>query len=128
DTVITVMLTLDQMTPDSPYTTRSFYNDPPTTQTYTLSPTRRSSDLCRSSWRPRRGAMPACPGAIQAMPCGPRRQAQPSSRAQARSEEHTSELQSRENLVCRLLLEKKKIKEDINMSRRKTPSYRYNCR
>src|SRR5690606_42025046 len=27
---------------------------------------------------------------------------------QPRSEEHTSELQSRENLVCRLLLEKKK--------------------
>src|SRR5690606_39364968 len=27
---------------------------------------------------------------------------------QVRSEEHTSELQSRENLVCRLLLEKKK--------------------
>src|SRR5207302_11120530 len=31
--------------------------------------------------------------------------------ARARSEEHTSELQSRENLVCRLLLEKKKKKE-----------------
>src|SRR5690606_41931526 len=29
-------------------------------------------------------------------------------RADHRSEEHTSELQSRENLVCRLLLEKKK--------------------
>src|SRR2546429_6608673 len=29
--------------------------------------------------------------------------------AQARSEEHTSELQSRLHLVCRLLLEKKKI-------------------
>src|SRR5690606_42059319 len=28
-----------------------------------------------------------------------------------RSEEHTSELQSRENLVCRLLLEKKKTRE-----------------
>src|SRR5690606_27825776 len=28
-----------------------------------------------------------------------------------RSEEHTSELQSRENLVCRLLLEKKKIQQ-----------------
>src|SRR5207302_3148799 len=28
-----------------------------------------------------------------------------------RSEEHTSELQSRENLVCRLLLEKKKTKK-----------------
>src|SRR5690606_42143408 len=30
------------------------------------------------------------------------------SRGRVRSEEHTSELQSRENLVCRLLLEKKK--------------------
>src|SRR5690606_39802804 len=29
-------------------------------------------------------------------------------RSRVRSEEHTSELQSRENLVCRLLLEKKK--------------------
>src|SRR5690606_42133180 len=29
--------------------------------------------------------------------------------AERRSEEHTSELQSRENLVCRLLLEKKKL-------------------
>src|SRR5690606_40850948 len=32
----------------------------------------------------------------------------PARRADPRSEEHTSELQSRENLVCRLLLEKKK--------------------
>src|SRR5690606_40006484 len=31
-----------------------------------------------------------------------------------RSEEHTSELQSRENLVCRLLLEKKKNKKEQN--------------
>src|SRR5690606_40052416 len=31
--------------------------------------------------------------------------------ADRRSEEHTSELQSRENLVCRLLLEKKKRKK-----------------
>src|SRR5690606_14450022 len=31
-----------------------------------------------------------------------------SDRSHTRSEEHTSELQSRENLVCRLLLEKKK--------------------
>src|SRR2546422_5092628 len=31
-----------------------------------------------------------------------------------RSEEHTSELQSRLHLVCRLLLEKKKKKEEIN--------------
>src|SRR2546427_4892431 len=32
----------------------------------------------------------------------------PSSRHGVRSEEHTSELQSQSNLVCRLLLEKKK--------------------
>src|SRR2546427_7696144 len=32
----------------------------------------------------------------------------PCPRANARSEEHTSELQSQSNLVCRLLLEKKK--------------------
>src|SRR5690606_41883986 len=72
-------------------------------------PTRRSSDLrfqpCRAlplahQWNradlmPRQ-AGPVCSGS------GPR---QPIS---SRSEEHTSELQSRENLVCRLLLEKKK--------------------
>src|SRR3712207_7932637 len=36
-------------------------------------------------------------------------QAQPYARTSGRSEEHTSELQSRQYLVCRLLLEKKKI-------------------
>src|SRR5256885_13315321 len=35
---------------------------------------------------------------------------------EARSEEHTSELQSPCNLVCRLLLEKKKTKTDIDHS------------
>src|SRR3712207_7506603 len=35
----------------------------------------------------------------------------------ARSEEHTSELQSRQYLVCRLLLEKKKKKKPINKDR-----------
>src|SRR2546430_3253422 len=41
---------------------------------------------------------------------------------QVRSEEHTSELQSQSNLVCRLLLEKKKKKTKIteaNMRSRK---------
>src|SRR2546430_8047927 len=33
-----------------------------------------------------------------------------------RSEEHTSELQSQSNLVCRLLLEKKKKKYKVNIS------------
>src|SRR5690606_40274962 len=45
-------------------------------------------------------------------PAMPRASTQPwprlASRRSRRSEEHTSELQSRENLVCRLLLEKKK--------------------
>src|SRR3712207_8397683 len=36
----------------------------------------------------------------------------------ARSEEHTSELQSRQYLVCRLLLEKKKQEPDINLNHR----------
>src|SRR5438874_7575735 len=35
----------------------------------------------------------------------------------ARSEEHTSELQSRRDLVCRLLLEKKKITPIMSMLR-----------
>src|SRR3989442_11221997 len=39
------------------------------------------------------------------LPCGRR---PPPARARPRSEEHTSELQSRPHLVCRLLLEKKK--------------------
>src|SRR5687768_18369310 len=43
--------------------------------------------------------------------CGSRRRApgECSSRRRGRSEEHTSELQSRLHLVCRLLLEKKKF-------------------
>src|SRR5436309_7511458 len=43
----------------------------------------------------------------------PKTSPNPSPRARCcrRSEEHTSELQSRENLVCRLLLEKKKNKQ-----------------
>src|SRR2546430_7493005 len=35
--------------------------------------------------------------------------------AAARSEEHTSELQSQSNLVCRLLLEKKKKRSDLDL-------------
>src|SRR6202521_1389231 len=37
--------------------------------------------------------------------------------AQPRSEEHTSELQSPQNLVCRLLLEKKQINDTIKTAR-----------
>src|SRR2546421_2480121 len=52
----------------------------------------------RSCWRPTRRTEPSGSSA----PSGR------SSRRTPRSEEHTSELQSRSDLVCRLLLEKKK--------------------
>src|SRR5947209_20558898 len=59
-------------------------------------PTRRSSDLCVGCSRCRG---PATTRGAPGVPApGPR----------PRSEEHTSELQSRQYLVCRLLLEKKK--------------------
>src|SRR5438034_8081517 len=65
-------------------------------------PTRRSSDLCgrppdRASAAP--PGAPACPFRM--------RSGEPGGAADARSEEHTSELQSHSDLVCRLLLEKK---------------------
>src|SRR2546422_10177432 len=74
-----------------------FFNDTATTEIYTLSlhdalpispPRPSTGSSCRASARSRRRRLPA-----------PRRR---------RSEEHTSELQSRLHLVCRLLLEKKK--------------------
>src|SRR5690606_41039134 len=82
-------------------------------------PTRRSSDLplrksspSRSIRRPgscRTTAAPS-PGRSASRATSPSRptSCSASSIAPSRSEEHTSELQSRENLVCRLLLEKKK--------------------
>src|SRR5688572_32236823 len=42
-----------------------------------------------------------------------------STRPEARSEEHTSELQSQSNLVCRLLLEKKKRSNQDRTRRRR---------
>src|SRR2546429_2828863 len=45
---------------------------------------------------------------------GPRDASRVGHRARRRSEEHTSELQSRLHLVCRLLLEKKKTKNTLS--------------
>src|SRR3712207_8570255 len=42
-----------------------------------------------------------------------------------RSEEHTSELQSRQYLVCRLLLEKKKKKKNNKLVNHKRNIYQY---
>src|SRR5205085_10187089 len=87
-------------------------------------PTRRSSDLCDPVHR-RRSAVPGVvpaqasdqghpdrarhPDAAASLPRLARRDAAASG---CRSEEHTSELQSQSNLVCRLLLEKKKKKKN----------------
>src|SRR5947208_12149191 len=46
--------------------------------------------------------------------CGSRWRTTSASRTKRRSEEHTSELQSPDHLVCRLLLEKKKKKNKHN--------------
>src|SRR5690349_24214986 len=42
-----------------------------------------------------------------------------------RSEEHTSELQSRRDLVCRLLLEKKKKKQKTKVKQESKLEYQY---
>src|SRR5260221_9801131 len=74
-----------------------FFNDTATTEIYTLS-LHDALPICRRS--PRRSRAGTCPSRPCAWP-------PPGSR----SEEHTSELQSHSDLVCRLLLEKKKKRE-----------------
>src|SRR5438093_5442825 len=70
-----------------------FFNDTPTTEIYTLSYT----TLFRSAL----GSFGLHRSVVS-------RREVPSTISESRSEEHTSELQSLTNLVCRLLLEKKK--------------------
>src|SRR2546427_5232581 len=59
------------------------------------------------------GAVPAgaLPGSDPGAEAGHRRFRRTEGQLEPRSEEHTSELQSQSNLVCRLLLEKKKKKK-----------------
>src|SRR5947209_9663769 len=75
-----------------------FFNHPATTEIYTLS----LHDALPISHRPR---FPAA-GAARSQGCRGVARLETE-----RSEEHTSELQSRQYLVCRLLLEKKKKKK-----------------
>src|SRR5690606_40725093 len=56
-----------------------------------------------------RSFMPRPPPSLGAGPGWPDAEGRCARPAAPRSEEHTSELQSRENLVCRLLLEKKNL-------------------
>src|SRR5688572_31371376 len=77
----------------------------------TLFPTRRSSDLRRSARRIQAGRGVGQRARRLALTPACHLDASPSEhyfRRRTRSEEHTSELQSQSNLVCRLLLEKKK--------------------
>src|SRR3989442_7815939 len=76
-----------------------FFNDTATTEIYTLS-LHDALPIWASGTRASTGCAPAT-GAPSG--CGTRRWS-----FSMRSEEHTSELQSRPHLVCRLLLEKKK--------------------
>src|SRR5439155_21952029 len=85
-------------------------------------PTRRSSDL---QFGRRRGHQANPARRLCRRPCarsGPnagRAHGRRQSRLAGRSEEHTSELQSRGHLVCRLLLEKKKTTKAPNVYARK---------
>src|SRR5690625_6661090 len=80
-------------------------------------PTRRSSDLMhrRCCWPPERLVPGASRRSLTSLQSAARRKdistisSSSAREAASRSEEHTSELQSRGHLVCRLLLEKKKI-------------------
>src|SRR5437588_1729434 len=53
----------------------------------------------------------------------PERRRWTSGQTRSRSEEHTSELQSHSDLVCRLLLEKKKNERDSLAVRTRCPHY-----
>src|SRR5256885_11951802 len=88
-----------------------FFNDTATTEIYTLS-LHDALPISSRTAEPQRS--PACPLTSVVRRGSPRRS--PPARPY-RSEEHTSELQSPCNLVCRLLLEKKK-KDPTQLRRR----------
>src|SRR5437868_9594205 len=88
---------------NSPFFLLFFFNDTPTTEIYTLS---------------LHDALPISTVALVVVLANwlatSRQVARLERAVEARSEEHTSELQSRFDLVCRLLLEKKKKKNQYN--------------
>src|SRR5258708_21714601 len=78
-----------------------FFNDTATTEIYTLSLHDALPISCRQNIRTRCRNAHTCRGCAR----------------HARSEEHTSELQSPDHLVCRLLLEKKKNHKKVMIRR-----------
>src|SRR5688572_31166185 len=73
-------------------------------------PTRRSSDLGRRRDDVARGRRARRDKTARGGSCAFRAGIVASADGRARSEEHTSELQSQSNIVCRLLLEKKNLR------------------
>src|SRR3712207_8319067 len=100
-----------------------FFNDTATTEIYTLS----LHDALPISSPVRTRSpheAPAPPAPASTAPAPPRSRPPPAARRSAastapppRSEEHTSELQSRQYLVCRLLLEKKQYNHPYHNAR-----------
>src|SRR2546426_9291454 len=96
-----------------------FFNDTATTEIYTLSlhdalPISGSGPPPSARrWSPRGSRTTSCDSAAR--------------RPRPRSEEHTSELQSPCNLVCRLLLEKKKKKNKRTCHENKKTPCQYKC-
>src|SRR2546422_9610738 len=93
--------------PSHPFFLFFFFNDTATTEIYTLSlhdalPIFAGSTAVTCALT----SVRASPEPVGSRPTPPRPD------GAGRSEEHTSELQSRLHLVCRLLLEKKKKKEE----------------
>src|SRR5436190_13721807 len=68
--------------------------------------------LFRSAWRRSDGGRSPAPAARSRCSRARRRHRRARRRTGPRSEEHTSELQSHSDLVCRLLLEKKKTNKE----------------
>src|SRR5206468_11381273 len=114
--------------PSPPISLPFLFHGPPDPRALHSFPTRRSSDLLIAASRAilelgRARYLPAALGTVHATRNTPVAALLANMAVgcvalvtgQTRSEEHTSELQSRSDLVCRLLLEKKKKKKtDIN--------------
>src|SRR3712207_8433518 len=100
-----------------------FFNDTATTEIYTLS-LHDALPICRRNTPAPKRCSPGRLGALPSWPrcrtgsarCARRRRSLGPRSGSWRSEEHTSELQSRQYLVCRLLLEKKKKSYKILLS------------
>src|SRR3712207_8276330 len=101
-----------------------FFNDTATTEIYTLAlhdalPICHHADHHRDHDQPLRTPAPGGreDRPLTDEPAGQRDAGKAEHEQGERSEEHTSELQSRQYLVCRLLLEKKKRKINLSTSR-----------